>query len=124
MLAVIASLCHGAVMSALNMDAISAETGVPPEKIRQVAVAVLRELHCVATDHYMITTWMLREAYALGPEAVFHLGGILTLHDNGTNDPTRRSDSLMPQTVRQQFAGEQDVLDAIITRWHESRCRP
>jgi hypothetical protein len=69
-----------ATTCSFDLRTVAEETGVTPEQCASVAAVVLRELHRVATIHEDGLVGTLKAACSqLGPEACYHVGGLLEL---------------------------------------------
>jgi len=104
------------------IDKISAQTGCDGEKIAEIVTIALRELHMVsATDSYVTTGALMECRSNFGSEAAYHLGGILTYQDDGTNEtiePGYTSESLMPETML-RLLGHGLQIEDIKARWFQ-----
>jgi hypothetical protein len=99
------------------LDKITKESGCTPKQVRHVMTLALRELHLVSATDPKVTTGAIMECrWNFGTEASFHLGGILTHHDDKTNRPGRVHESLIPETMA-RFLGCGKEIVGIKRRW-------
>lgn len=99
------------------IEKIAREIGCDGRKVQDIVAAAFRELHLIcATDDAVTTGALLACLHNFGTEACYHLGGILTYHDDKTNDPESSSDSLVPETML-RLLGRAQGIEEIKTKW-------
>jgi hypothetical protein len=91
---------------------IGSEVGVAPEIVRSCVTAALRELHRIAVVSHIKNTGAIMETYfCFGPEACYHLAGILI---TGADDDQRRA---LTETMMRFMGAETNQFSHIIDQW-------
>lgn len=104
-------------MSEDLLGKVSDDSGVAPEDVRSVVTAYLKAIHLVAaTDGTVTTAAIMQTLWNFGLEASFHLGGLLTYHDDKSNDLSIPSDSDVPELMT-RLIGDWDDLPGIVQEW-------
>lgn len=95
-----------------STETIALESGLTPPELRTAAAAVLRSLHRIARLDPQGLTAAVTEAHILfGPEACYHLGGLLEAQRRFGDSALSWSDML------KQFAPGLIVYKSVVDRW-------
>ena len=95
-----------------STEGIALESGLTPQELRTAAAAVLRSVHRIARLEPRGLTAAVTDAYVLfGPEACYHLGGLLEAQRRFGDPAVSWSDTL------KRFAPGLVVYKSVVDRW-------
>ena len=95
-----------------STETLALETGITPPQLRTAAAAVLRSLHRIARSDVHGLAAAVTEAHSLfGPEACYHLGGLLEAQRRFGDPAVSWADTM------KQSAPWLVVYKSVVDRW-------
>lgn len=102
-----------------SVEAIAAEAGCSGEQVRLAVTAAFRSLHRTSVTDKQSVTAAIVDSYSLfGPEASYHLGGLL-------EEARVSNDSELPWSeTMARFAPQSKPFAAVVEKWRQAGERP